>query len=123
MKKSTALSLVLIISFTVLHAQRKIKGSGNVVTIERQTGDYDGIEVGGFYEVELIDGTEGNITMRGEDNILENIKTEVRGGTLVIRSIKNLNLNPSRGEGVFIMRCSYRKDSCRSAVRFRKVGW
>jgi len=87
-----------------LNAQRnkKIKGNGNVVTIERATGNYDRISVGGFFEVQLVEGKEGNITLKGEDNILEHIETEVKNKTLTIKKRKNLNLRPSMGEGVFI---------------------
>ncbi|WP_273568242.1 head GIN domain-containing protein [Maribacter halichondriae] len=102
MKKATALSLVLLFSITVIHAQRKIKGNGNVVTIERTTGDYDALRVGGFYEVELVEGNEGNIVIKGEENLLEYIETEVKGGVLTIKSRDKMNMSPSRGEDVYI---------------------
>lgn len=103
MKKQLVVLLCLAV-FTAVNAQRgkKIKGNGNVVTIERQTGDYDGIAIGGFYEVELVDGAEGKITMTGEDNILEYIETEINGGTLTIKSRNNTQLRPSLGKKVFI---------------------
>ncbi len=101
MKKATTL-IIAILCITVINAQKKIKGNGNVVTIERTTNDYNGISVSGFYDIELIDGTEGKITLMGEDNILDYIETEVRGGTLAIKSKDNKNPIPSRGEGVII---------------------
>lgn len=101
MKKATTITLA-ILCLTASCAQKKIKGSGNVVTIERTTSDYDGVSVSGFYNVELVEGTEGKLTLKGEDNILDNIETEVRGGTLRIKSIDNMNLVPSRNESVFI---------------------
>lgn len=99
------LALILIIlTVTAANAQRnkKIKGNGNEVTIERSTQEYSGIAVGGFFEVELIEGKEGTITLKGEDNILEHIKTEVINGTLTIKKRKNLNLRPSFRYRVFI---------------------
>ncbi len=101
MKKATTLALTLLL-LTGCDAQKRIKGNGNVVTIERTTDDYDGISVSGFYEVELVDGQEGNLTLKGEDNILEYLETEVKGNTLHIKSMDNKNLSPSHGEGVFI---------------------
>ena len=101
MKKLTTLTVALL-CITTSCAQKRIKGNGNVVTIERNTSDYDGVSVSGFYEVELVDGQEGNLTLKGEDNILDYIETEVKGGTLHIKSINNKTLIPSRGEGVFI---------------------
>lgn len=103
MKKGITAVLILFV-VTVMNAQRgkKIKGNGNEVTIERTTENYTGISVGGFYDVELIEGKEGSITLKGEDNILEYIETEVINGTLTIKKRKNLNLRVSRGIGVFI---------------------
>lgn len=72
------------------------------MTIERNQNDHDGISVSGFYEVELVDGQEGNLTLKCEDNILEYIETEVNGNTLFIKSRDNINLGPSHGQGVFI---------------------
>ncbi len=86
----------------VSHAQKRIKGNGNVVTIERTTGDYKGISVSGFYDVELVDGKEGKLTLNGEENILDYIETEVKSGTLRIKSIDNKTLIPSSSKGVFI---------------------
>ena len=100
--KMTTTVLLAILILTSSNAQKRIKGNGNVVTIERTTNDYDGISVGGFYHVELVDGNEGKITLTGEDNILDYIETEVKGGILVIKAKNNKNLIPSRGEGVFI---------------------
>lgn len=103
MKKVKTLALAIAtLSVAASCAQKRIKGSGNVVTIERTTNNYDGISVSGFYEVELVNGQEGNLTLKGEDNILNNIETEVKGGTLHIKSMDNTNLIPSRGEEVFI---------------------
>ncbi len=101
MKKVTTLVLTLLL-LIACEAQKRIKGNGNVVTIERTTNDYDGISVSGFYEVELVDGQEGNLTLKGEENILDYLETEVKGNTLHIKSRDNTNLSPSRGEGVYI---------------------
>src|SRR5680860_737266 len=81
MKKATTIVLATL-CITASCAQKKIKGSGNVVTIERMTSDYDGISVSGFYDVELVEGTEGKLTLKGEDNILDNIETEVKSGNV-----------------------------------------
>ncbi|WP_425235050.1 head GIN domain-containing protein [Ulvibacterium sp.] len=103
MKNGTTL-IALIVCIAITHAQRgkKVKGNGHVVTVERTTDTYDGISASGFYDIELIDGKEGQLTLKGEENILDNIETEVKRGTLVIRSKDNKHLIPSRGEGVFI---------------------
>ncbi|MEO1010290.1 MAG: head GIN domain-containing protein [Bacteroidota bacterium] len=102
--KSIQVFLALILCFSLGHAQRskKVKGSGNVVSVQRTTNDYDGISASGFYDITLIAGKEGSLELKGEDNILDNIETYVKGGTLVIKAKKNINLMPSKGQGVFI---------------------
>lgn len=88
--------LMLFIS-GALSAQwgKKIKGNGNVITVERTTADYDHIAISGFFDVELVPGQEGNLTLEGEENILEHITTKVEGNKLVIKVEKGYQLNPS----------------------------
>lgn len=96
MKKIITLTLALFtIAFTNAQWGKKIKGNGNVVTIERSTGDYDAIAVSGWFDVILVDGQEGKISIEGEENLLEHIKTEVKEGKLVIKVKKGYNLQPS----------------------------
>jgi hypothetical protein len=74
---------------------KKIKGNGNVVTIERSTEEYDAISVAGWFDVILVEGQEGKLSIKGEENLLEYIKTEVKEGKLVIKTEKGYNLQPS----------------------------
>ena len=96
MKKVVTLTLALIIA-AATNAQwgKRIKGNGNVTTIERSVGEYDGVSVSGWFDVTLVDGQEGELTLRGEENLLEYIKTEVENGKLVIKVRKGVNLKPS----------------------------
>lgn len=96
MKKLATLSLVVL--FTVsCSAQwgKKVNGNGKVVTIERSTGDYDAVAVSGWFDVDLVEGNEGDISLKGEENLLEYIITEVKNGKLVIKVEKGMNLKPS----------------------------
>ena len=74
---------------------KTIKGNGNNVTIERSTGDYEGIAVSGWFDVDIVSGKEGEITLQGEENLLEYIITEVKDGKLVIKTEKGINLKSS----------------------------
>ncbi|MGB5435808.1 MAG: head GIN domain-containing protein [Maribacter sp.] len=96
MKNLAALSFVVLLTISC-SAQwgKKVNGNGNMVTIERSTGDYDAIALSGWFDVDLVDGNEGVLTLRGEENLLEHIKTEVKDGKLVIKVEKGYNLKPS----------------------------
>ena len=74
---------------------KTIKGNGNNVTLERSTGDYEGIAVSGWFDVDLVSGNEGDITLQGDENLLEYIITEVKDGKLVIKTEKGVNLKSS----------------------------
>ncbi len=95
MKKIITLTLALT-ALTMVSAQwKKVKGNGKVVTIERSTADYNQVAVAGWFDVELVDGDEGSLKIRGEENLLEYIKTEVKDDKLVIKVKKGVNLKPS----------------------------
>ncbi len=104
MKKIATLSFVLL--FTIASTAqwgKRIKGNGKTVTIERSVGDYDGISVSGWFDVKLVDGKEGELTLKGEENLLEYIKTEVKDGKLIIKTAKGVNLKPSNwNSGIYV---------------------
>lgn len=103
MKKSILLLVcaVFLLSFNI-NAQNKIKGNGKVVTETRTTGDYDGIKISGFFDVNLVAGKEGKITIKGEENLLSSIKVEVEDNTLKIYIESFKNIRPSSGKDVQI---------------------
>lgn len=74
---------------------KKIKGNGKVVTIERSTSDYDEVAVSGWFDVYLVNGNEGKLTIKGEENLLEYLITEVKDDKLVIKPKKGYYLSPS----------------------------
>lgn len=96
MKKLSLLLCIGIISLSCSAQWGKtVKGNGNNVTIERNTGDYDGVSVSGWFDVDLVDGSEGTVILEGEENLLEYIITEVKNGKLVIKTEKGVNLKTS----------------------------
>ena len=96
MKKLSVLLCAGLISLSCSAQWGKtIKGNGNNVTIERNTGDYEGVAVSGWFDVDLVSGNEGEITLQGEENLLEYIITEVKDGKLVIKTKKGVNLKTS----------------------------
>ncbi|MBO3097693.1 head GIN domain-containing protein [Gelidibacter pelagius] len=99
MKKSILLLAAVLIA-TTIHAQRKIKGNGNVMTITRTTSDYDAVKFAGSFDYVLVSGTEGKIKIEGEENLLQYIITEVKNGTLSIRTENRINLQTSRNKTI-----------------------
>ncbi len=60
---------------------------------ERKVGEYDAVYVSGWFDVVLVDGKEGSITLEGKANTIEHINTEVKNGTLLIEWDKEVSTN------------------------------
>ncbi|WP_028374834.1 head GIN domain-containing protein [Leeuwenhoekiella sp. MAR_2009_132] len=105
MRKLTLLVALVLIAATA-NAQswgsKKIQGNGNLVTNNRDLGNYDEIGVAGSFDVILIAGKEGKITVEAEANLQEYIITEVKGDKLKIYTKDGYNLNTSRNNGITI---------------------
>ena len=105
MKKSILILATLLMSITSAQAQwgnKKVKGNGKMTTITRTTADYDGINCAGSFDYILVAGTEGKITIEGEENLLEYVVTELKGNKLIIKTEKNINLSTSKNKTIKI---------------------
>jgi hypothetical protein len=70
----------------LLGSCRHKTGSGNIISQTRTTGNFDGINVGGDFEVEVNIGTTTSVIVEADDNIMKYIETTVSGNTLKIRT-------------------------------------
>lgn len=107
MKKSIKLVVFCALFLTTMaQAQwsfkNKIKGNGNIITQKRTTASYDEIKVIGFFDVDLVSGNEGHISIKGEENLLAYIKVEVEGNVLKIYTENGKNINASKGKNISI---------------------
>ena len=75
---------------------RTIKGSGNVVTEERDVSGFDSVALSGFGEVIITQGDEESLTVETDDNLMRYIETQVRGGTLELGFTDDILLRPSK---------------------------
>ncbi|UWY27281.1 DUF2807 domain-containing protein [Flavobacterium sp. TR2] len=99
MKKSILLlALAAFFTNSTVNAQNKVQGNGKVVTETRTTGGYDGIKIAGSFDVNLVSGKEGKITIKGEENLLAVIKVEVEDNSLKIYVDKGTQIRTSSGK-------------------------
>ena len=73
-----------------------------MTTTTRSTSDYDGIKCAGSFDYILVSGTEGKITIEGEENLLDYVITEVKDNQLVIKTKKHVYLKPSNNKTIKI---------------------
>jgi hypothetical protein len=69
---------------------RGVQGSGQTATDAREVRDFKGIDVGGVFKVEVASQADYGVTVEGDDNLLQYVKTEVRGGTLHITTTRKI---------------------------------
>lgn len=92
MKKIFVSAIILLVALTSVMAQVNVKGKGKVITKDRSTSEYERIYVKGSFDVVLVSGEEGDLSIKGESNVIDHIKTEVIDGTLTISTKKGTNL-------------------------------
>ncbi len=66
-----------------------IEGSGKMETRQLDLKEFDAIEVGGAFDLEITLGDEQKIVMTIDDNLWDNLEAEVHGSTLEIGWDKN----------------------------------
>jgi len=92
----SALSLAtLACSISInLPGARRVKGSGNVIMIERQVSDFHAVSLAGVGDLHIELGDEEKLLIQAEDNLLEYIDCEVQAGSLNIGFRSGYNLDP-----------------------------
>lgn len=84
--------MILLLIIVSIVSCRYRTGSGNIVTEKRNTGSFNGIIVGGGFDVELRNGAT-EVTVEADDNIIKYIETTVENGQLKIRFGDNFSLH------------------------------
>ncbi len=88
-------------SSCIISPHETIYGSGNVVTEERDIGDFTGLKVSSGIDVVIRQGKEISLKLEADDNLHEVIITEVDGNTLKIYTRKNIR--KARSKKVFLV--------------------
>jgi hypothetical protein len=73
-----------------LYMMESEDGNGNVVKQERDVSPFRAIRIGGAFEVSLIQGEKESLVIEADENLMEFIRTEVDGHTLIVETEKNL---------------------------------
>jgi hypothetical protein len=72
------------------------RGSGNVISEEREVSGFDKVLVSGSGVAEIIQGESESLIVEAEDNIMPFVESEVENGVLVLGQRANLNLLPTK---------------------------
>lgn len=63
---------------------RRIEGSGNIISEERRVSGFDKLTLSGIGEISIQQGDEESLTVTTDDNIMPYVRSEVRNNTLVL---------------------------------------
>ncbi len=85
-----AFLFVFLLANVEAQAQRT-KGNGNLKTESRQVGTFTGIKVSGGFDVELKQGNQQSLKLEVEENLMDQVKTEVKNGVLHIYTTGSIN--------------------------------
>jgi len=103
MRTLTKLFLVVLVIAAVTAAcvvpfqPRMVKGSGDIIVEDRKVSGFDKILVTGAGRVTLIQGDSESLSVETDDNLMEYIKTEVKGDTLEIGFEDNVVFSSGSG--------------------------
>ncbi len=95
------LCLIIGTSSCYISPRESIYGSGNVVTEEREIGEFTGLRVSSGIDVIIRQGTEISLELEADDNLHETIITEVVDNTLKIYTRKNIR--KARSKKVYLV--------------------
>ena len=92
MIKRIAIIILLTISLSSIHAQRKdkIKGSKEISTEQTSVEDFTRLLIGENFKVTLVEGENPLVEITTDDNLHEVIQVEVVDNTLLLKSTKNI---------------------------------
>ena len=103
MKTRMLISFILVFTFQscmVGQIRPIVKGSGHVVTEEREAGYFNVVKVSSGIDVYLSQGDKEAITVEADDNLLKYIKTEINGNTLKVYS--DANIRRAKAKKVYV---------------------
>ncbi|MBC7935400.1 MAG: DUF2807 domain-containing protein [Rhizobacter sp.] len=85
--------LLVLLSICILPSCENKNGSGNVERQDRKVGEFNAVDVGGSFNVTIKQGNSYKLRIDADDNILEDIETEVSEGILSIEYRNGVNIN------------------------------
>jgi len=93
--------IVAIMLLSACH-YRSIKGDGNVVSRDRDVRDFKNVKLRGFMNVYLTQDANMKVTIEGEENIIEHIRTYRENNSLIISTESGVRLRNTKPVNVYV---------------------
>lgn len=104
MRKIILLLPLIMLLFSSCHFMggHQVRGNGKLSSQNRTLNNFDAVEVVGGMDVVLVPGPAHAVRVEADDNLMQYIETDRDRNTLVVRTRRGYNLNPSAGLKVYI---------------------
>lgn len=96
MKRLYFTSIIAIVALA-LAACTGVRGSGTLVEDLREVRGFNALQLAGTGDVTIRLGEREALTVRTDDNLIDDVTSEVRGNTLVLTTRPNTLLYPTQG--------------------------
>ena len=92
MRKIALLSIVAAVAVTGCHnIGPSVRGSGKRVMQKREVGDFKSISTNGAFDIRVDCQKPLSLEIEGDDNIVSLVSSEVTGGVLHLKSLRNFS--------------------------------
>lgn len=88
-------SLACSVPVFVLGEQETVRGSGVVVETSVDVQDFSRVALAGSGNLYIVQGSNENLEIEAEENLIPHLEIEVRGNTLIIGTESGKNLRPT----------------------------
>lgn len=93
---ATSLLFLFLISLCSCHyiTGKRISGNGVTTSQTREVGSFTGVSASGSFDIIVSNGATNDLRIEADQNLLEYIETNNRGGVVEVRSRQGYNLDP-----------------------------
>jgi len=89
------ISIIVFFTISCKWSVGLVRGSGNIVTEERDVSGFDRVQLSGIGDLIISQGDEESLTIEADDNIIQLIETDVFGGELTIQFKRGYSFVPN----------------------------
>lgn len=102
------ITCIILASCQLMGGGKRITGNSKIVSENRSVGSFTNVEVSGGFEVRLKQDGATSVKIETDENLMQYIEVMVNSNTLVIRSKRGFNLDPSKENIVYVSAPAYK---------------
>lgn len=109
MRVFSILALFLIAVSCQFVSGKRVTGNGHVISQDKSAGSFNSVNVDGAVVVRVRQDASPSVRIEADENLMQYLEVFTKGNTLVIRTKKGYNLQPSKDVVAYIAAPSFSK--------------